>query len=109
SYGIQVAKLAALPEQVIERAQVILEAFEANAKTQTSEPSVNPKHLEVVNDDFETQPPKVQEPKIEQATFDLFESTSEQSEIELEIKQLNLSQMTPIEALVKLSEFQNKL
>lgn len=109
SYGIQVAKLAALPEQVIERAQVILEAFEADAKTQTSEPSVNPKHLEVVNDDFETQPPKVQEPKIEQATFDLFESTSEQSEIELEIKQLNLSQMTPIEALVKLSEFQNKL
>ncbi|WP_144523869.1 MutS-related protein, partial [Bacillus subtilis] len=30
SYGIQVAKLANLPEKVIERAQVILNAFEQN-------------------------------------------------------------------------------
>lgn len=36
-------------------------------------------------------------------------SEAEVSEIEFEIKQLNLSQMTPIEALVKLSELQNRL
>ena len=35
--------------------------------------------------------------------------SDEQSEIELEIKNLNLSNMTHIEALVKLSELQNQL
>ncbi|MFH6325250.1 hypothetical protein ACHLQO_04860 [Staphylococcus aureus] len=44
----------------------------------------------------------------EQASFDLFENDQE-SEIELQIKNLNLSNMTPIEALVKLSELQNQL
>lgn len=44
----------------------------------------------------------------EQASFDLLENDQE-SEIELQIKNLNLSNMTPIEALVKLSELQNQL
>ena len=35
----------------------------------------------------------------EQAAFDLFDNSEEQSELELEIKNLNLSNMTPIEAL----------
>ncbi|OMK02414.1 DNA mismatch repair protein MutS [Staphylococcus aureus M1057] len=38
----------------------------------------------------------------------MFENDQE-SEIELQIKNLNLSNMTPIEALVKLSELQNQL
>ena len=45
----------------------------------------------------------------EQASFDLFENNDQQSEIELEIKNLNLSNMTPIEALVKLSDLQKQL
>lgn len=44
----------------------------------------------------------------EQASFDLFENDQE-SEIELQIKNLNLSNMTPIEALVKLSELQKSI
>ncbi len=44
----------------------------------------------------------------EQHHLILFENDQE-SEIELQIKNLNLSNMTPIEALVKLSELQNQL
>ena len=47
--------------------------------------------------------------QFEQAAFDLFDSPAKQSEIENEIKTLNLSNMTPIEALVKLSELQKQL
>lgn len=83
SYGIQVAKLADLPEKVISRAQVILSEFEASAGKKSSI-----SNLKMVEN----------EPEINQ-----------ESEIELQIKNLNLSNMTPIEALVKLSELQNQL
>ena len=47
--------------------------------------------------------------QFEQAAFELFDAPVEQSEIEQEIKALNLSNMTPIDALVKLSELQKQL
>jgi DNA mismatch repair protein MutS len=47
--------------------------------------------------------------QFEQAAFDLFEQQPAESETELAIKNMNLSNMTPIEALVKLSELQNQL
>ncbi|RIO55921.1 hypothetical protein BUZ85_20615, partial [Mammaliicoccus sciuri] len=47
--------------------------------------------------------------QFEQAAFDLFDTSAKQSEVENEIKTLNLSNMTPIEALVKLSELQRQL
>ncbi|PWZ97558.1 hypothetical protein DD924_12210 [Staphylococcus pseudintermedius] len=108
SYGIQVAQLADLPEQVIARAQVILDTFEAHEKAQVTytstvdQKSVSPTRVKASTVAEEP-------PQFEQPTFDLFASEAEVSEIELEIKQLNLSQMTPIEALVKLSELQNRL
>ncbi|WP_390569443.1 DNA mismatch repair protein MutS, partial [Staphylococcus pseudintermedius] len=108
SYGIQVAQLADLPEQVIARAQVILDTFEAHEKAQVTytstvdQKSVSPTSVKASTVAEEP-------PQFEQPTFDLFMSEAEVSEIEFEIKQLNLSQMTPIEALVKLSELQNRL
>lgn len=108
SYGIQVAQLADLPEQVIARAQVILDTFEAHEKAQVTytstvdQKSVSPTSVKASTVAEEP-------PQFEQTTFDLFMSEAEVSEIEFEIKQLNLSQMTPIEALVKLSELQNRL
>lgn len=114
SYGIQVAKLADLPEKVISRAQVILSEFEASAGKKSSisnlkmvenEPEINQENLNLsVEETIDT----LSQKDFEQASFDLFENDQE-SEIELQIKNLNLSNMTPIEALVKLSELQNQL
>lgn len=110
SYGIQVAKLADLPEAVISRAQVILDAFESESNTQSYNPHVHPKHIEI-NETNDTPAFKkaAQDTRVEQASFNLFDNESSKSEVELEIKDLNISQMTPIEALVKLNELQNKL
>ena len=114
SYGIQVAKLADLPEKVISRAQVILSEFEASAgkkspisnlKMVENEPEINQENSNLcVEETTDT----LSQKDFEQASFDLFENDQE-SEIELQIKNLNLSNMTPIEALVKLSELQNQL
>ncbi|MGI2285784.1 DNA mismatch repair protein MutS [Staphylococcus cohnii] len=122
SYGIQVAKLAHLPEAVISRAQVILDAFEQNNnQEQTTNEKVNviktgveAQSLEkpiVAENDYNYSDDKQghNSYQFEQAAFDLFDYPATQSEIENEIKQLNLSNMTPIEALVKLSELQNQL
>lgn len=114
SYGIQVAKLADLPEKVISRAQVILSEFEASADKKSSisnlkmienEPEINQENS---NLSVEETTDTLSQKDFEQASFDLFENDQE-SEIELQIKNLNLSNMTPIEALVKLSELQNQL
>ncbi|WP_210123320.1 MULTISPECIES: DNA mismatch repair protein MutS [unclassified Staphylococcus] len=122
SYGIQVAKLAHLPEAVISRAQVILDAFEQNnnhgqatneqmnvIKSGVEAPSIEKSFVSEnehsYNDDKQAQSSH----QFEQAAFDLFDYPAEQSEVETEIKQLNLSNMTPIEALVKLSELQKQL
>ena len=122
SYGIQVAKLAHLPEAVISRAQVILDAFEQNnnhgqatneqisvVKSGVEAPSIEKSFVSEnehsYNDDKQAQSSH----QFEQAAFDLFDYPAVQSEVETEIKQLNLSNMTPIEALVKLSELQNQL
>lgn len=115
SYGIQVAQLAELPKQVIDRAQVILDAFEAKEQAAINSEANAEKMAEFTNHSLETpkQATSAQhsdtKPQFEQPVFDLFESETQNSEVELEIKQMNLSQMTPIEALVKLSELQNRL
>ena len=122
SYGIQVAKLAHLPEAVISRAQVILDAFEQNNnQEQTTNEDVNvikagveaqslEKPIVAENDyNYSNDKQKHNSNQFEQAAFDLIDYPAAQSEIENEIKQLNLSNMTPIEALVKLSELQNQL
>ncbi|WP_437271728.1 DNA mismatch repair protein MutS [Staphylococcus succinus] len=123
SYGIQVAKLANLPEEVIERAQVILNAFEQNDK-EANHVVVNTLKTDAIQDQDTQYAAIVEEPsteyqnqttqqaqshQFEQTEFDLFDTPVEQSKVENELKSLNLSNMTPIEALVKLSELQNQL
>lgn len=115
SYGIQVAKLANLPEKVIERAQVILNAFEQNG---VLDENVHRRHYNDNSKDIENKnhlnnkeehSTIKQTDVFEQTSFDLFNSNETQSEIEAQIKNLNISNMTPIEALLKLSELQNQL
>ncbi|MCI2842946.1 DNA mismatch repair protein MutS [Staphylococcus hominis] len=115
SYGIQVAKLANLPEKVIERAQVILKAFEQNGvldeNVHRQHYNDNSKDIENKNhlNNKEEHSTIKQTDVFEQTSFDLFNSNETQSEIEAQIKNLNISNMTPIEALLKLSELQNQL
>ena len=47
--------------------------------------------------------------QFQQGTFDLFETPPAESEIEAELKKINISNMTPLQALNKLSELQNQL
>lgn len=107
SYGIQVAKLAHLPEEVIDRAQIILEQFEQHNAGQSVA-----KQAQQNEDDMQVDVQKEADSnsnQFEQAAFDLFEQQPAESETELAIKNMNLSNMTPIEALVKLNELQNQL
>ncbi|OHP64676.1 DNA mismatch repair protein MutS [Staphylococcus sp. HMSC061G04] len=125
SYGIQVAKLANLPDEVINRAQVILDAFEQSQNTSDNEEHSNITVLKdsasvegftdddaqnANNSDKKSQTTKnAIENEFEQASFNLFDSEAMTSEIEEQIKNLNISNMTPIEALLELSELQNQL
>lgn len=111
SYGIQVAKLADLPDRVIERAQVILDAFEEKDKPQPqishlqqTESVVKEPETEGIQDKKEPETEQFQ-----QGAFDLFETPPVESEIEAELKKINISNMTPLQALNKLSELQNQL
>lgn len=108
SYGIQVAKLADLPEKVISRAQVILNDFEETAGKKQINPEITKNADDVIQVESKANTKNISQKDFEQASFDLFENV-QQSEIELQIKNLNLSNMTPIEALLKLSELQNQL
>lgn len=108
SYGIQVAKLADLPEKVISRAQVILNDFEETAVKKQINPEITKNVDDVIQVESKANTKNIAQKDFEQASFDLFENV-QQSEIELQIKNLNLSNMTPIEALLKLSELQNQL
>ena len=115
SYGIQVAKLADLPEEVINRAQIILDEFEQKPSDQIMPNELSQDNHEdslstnESNNSINTEKTINSKNDFEQASFDLFEKNDQQSEIELEIKNLNLSNMTPIEALVKLSDLQKQL
>lgn len=87
SYGIHVARLADLPDEVISRAQEILSTFET------------PDEISKINQGRETKPAEYIQP-----TFDLFES-----QVEEKIKQLDIARMTPIDALNMLYQLQEQL
>ena len=85
SYGIEVARLAALPMSVIERARQILALHESAEHTVTEELSPKPAPMQI----------------------QLFEPVNYQ--IAERIRKLNLDQLRPIEALQLLAELQREL
>ncbi len=99
SYGIQVAKLAGVPDMVISRAKDICEELEqANLSTITQ-------NLEV------GQEPKKKAKKpddLDMAQISLFDTVKDDDIID-EIRDMNLGNLTPIDALNKLYEIQNKI
>ena len=81
SYGIHVAKLAKLPDELINKANDILIKYEKNEK-------------------------KIS-PDVEQISLDLYEP--EKSKVEEELEKLNPLEMTPIEAINALYDLKQKL
>lgn len=99
SYGIQVAKLAGVPDNVIERAKEIVEELSNNDIT------------EIVQNISAERSSKRSKPKLDEVDLEQISllDTMDNDTILNELKELDLGQMTPIEAMNKLYELQNKV
>ena len=99
SYGIQVAKLAGVPDSVIERAKQIVEELCA------TDIAAGTKNLAV---ETGTKKKKEKLDEVDLAQMSLFDTVKDDDILE-ELKNVDLSNMTPIDALNKLYELQNKI
>ncbi len=101
SYGIQVAKLAGVPESVITRAKEIVEELSANDITELV------KSLSVKKSC--AKPKKsARLDTVDMEQISLFDTVKDDTIIE-ELRELNISAMTPLDALNKLNELQSKV
>ena len=100
SYGIQVAKLAGIPDTVISRAKDIVEQLLENDITET-----------VRNISVETGTKKRKEQTLDEVDLtqmSLFDTVKDDDIIE-ELRVVDIGNLTPLEALNKLYELQNKV
>jgi DNA mismatch repair protein MutS len=93
SYGIQVARLAGLPANVIDRAREVLANLEADELTPSKTPRLA-RHKRSANNNGRTQ-------------LDLFRQ--EKPEIFDELSNLNINDLTPLQALNKLEKLKKML
>lgn len=101
SYGIQVAKLAGVPDSVINRSKEILEELiDADITARVKDIAVQG-----------SEPKKKHQKKLDEvdlAQFSLFDTVKDDDVLE-ELKALDISHMTPMDALNTLYQLQNKL
>ena len=96
SYGIQVARLAGIPDKVIKRAKEILGNLEEHELSPQGLTAKAKKQLARESSQLDI--------------FDaIFEKAEQKNEILEEIKKLDVNNLTPIEAINKLSELKDKL
>lgn len=100
SYGIQVAKLAGVPESVIKRAKEIVEELSANDITEIAQ------HLTVHTGTKKAGKQQPDEVDLEQMS--LFDTVKNDDIIE-ELGNIDVNGMTPVEAMIKLNELHNKV
>ncbi|MBL56511.1 MAG: DNA mismatch repair protein MutS [Flavobacteriales bacterium] len=93
SFGIHVAKLAGMPNKVVERANEVLGVLEQNQKSDRSKnnPSSKKKNSKTAKDKH-----------VQLSFFQLDDPVLEQ--IRDEIKDLDINTLTPVEALMKLND-----
>lgn len=104
SYGIQVAKLAGVPEVVLARAKEIAAELSEHDINVTAAADIMPKVLE---DTAKTKGAKGKS-KDTAGQMSLF-GNAEESSVVADIKALDLSNMTPMKALLYLSDLQDRL
>lgn len=96
SYGIQVARLAGVPEAVLSRAKELVEELSDADITAAVKDLASPKKKKVKYD------------QVDMGQISMFDTVSDNSKIE-EIKNLEISTLTPVEALNILYNLQNKI
>lgn len=97
SYGIQVAKLAGVPESVIARAKELVEELSDADITAAVKDLTTPKKKQ-----------KIVYDQVDMAQMSLFDTVQDNDIIE-EIKNLDMSNLTPMEAMNILYNLQNKI
>lgn len=97
SYGVHVAKLANMPEKIIERARILLEQFESQ-QIDNSAPQIEEEvhQLSLFEEDVE--------PKQEKKSL-----KSHEQEVLKRLEKINIVSMTPMEAMNLLYELQQSL
>ena len=101
SYGIQVAKLAGVPDSVIERAKEIAEELGRHDIVDFTEILSNKKNSA-------TKKKKEHLDEVDLTQMSLFDAVNDNDIIE-ELKEIDVGNLTTIEALNKLYELQNKI
>lgn len=101
SYGIQVAKLAGIPETVIERAkEIVADLSDADISARAKEIALASRPAKK-NKDFDSE-------SVDATQISLFDTVKD-DDVLSEIKQLDVQNMTPLDALNTLFKLQNKL
>ena len=101
SYGIQVAKLAGVPDMVIDRAKEIVEQLSDNDITEKVQ-SIS------VAADTPVKKKKQHYDEVDLSQMSLFDTVTDEDVLE-ELKNIDISVMTPLDALNTLYRLQNKL
>lgn len=97
SYGIQVAKLAGVPDSVINRAKELVEELsDADITAAVKDLTAPKKKQKIVYD------------QVDMAQMSLFD-TVQDNDIVQEIKELDMTNLTPMEAMNILYNLQNKI
>lgn len=100
SYGIQVAKLAGVPDLVIDRAKEIVEQLSDNDITQKVQ------SIEIKMSGEKTKPVKLDEVDLRQMS--LFDTVKDEDVLK-ELTEIDITHLTPMDALNELYRLQNKL
>jgi len=100
SYGIQVARLAGVPDMVIDRAKEIVE--------QLSDNDILEKVQSIAVDHRDTKHKPVKYDEVDLSQMSLFDTVKDEDVIK-ELKEIDISNLTPLDALNILYKLQNKL
>lgn len=100
SYGIQVAKLAGVPDNVIARAKEIVEEL--------SDADITTKVRDIAVQGNETKAKKKKYDEVDLAQFSLFDTVKDDDVLE-ELKNIDVTNLTPMDALNTIYRLQNKL
>ena len=101
SYGIQVAKLAGVPDMVIDRAKEIVEQLSDNDITEKVQSIV-------VDVKSENRKPVKKLDEVDLKQMSLFDTVKDEDVLE-ELNNIDISNLTPLDALNVLYRLQNKL
>ncbi len=99
SYGIQVAKLAGVPDSVIQRAKEIV--------VELSEADITERVRNIANDNNKKAKP-IKYDEVDMDQMSLFDTVKDDDILE-ELKNIDISNLTPIEALNTINRLQNKI